>query len=70
VCRVLGTPGELRIFRRRELALERVQQSVEDLPLPIVERLSSMLFPEPRLVPGTPYLIPTLVPGTPYLIPT
>ncbi len=47
VGRVLGAFGQLRPFRRGELALEPVQQPVDDLPLPVVERLPGVDFPEP-----------------------
>jgi hypothetical protein len=46
---VLRTFGESRIFRRAQLALEAVQQPVDDLPLPVVQRIAGMGFPEPRL---------------------
>ena len=48
--RVLRTPGDLRPLRCRELAFEAVQQPVQHLDLPLVQRLPGETRPEVRLV--------------------
>ena len=45
---VLGTLGELRIFRCSELTLEAIQQAVEDQALSLVDRGTCNRIPEPR----------------------
>ncbi len=51
VGRILRAFGELRPLRRGELALEPVDQSAQDVPLPVVERLAAVRRPEPGLRP-------------------
>jgi hypothetical protein len=41
---------ELRPFGGRQLAFEAVKQAIDDAPLPVIERATSMMLPEARLV--------------------
>lgn len=46
---VLGTLGELRIFRCRELPREAIKETVEHKTLPVVDRHADDRVPEARL---------------------